>query len=171
MGGTFTPTRRRSPKSDMGSWYADLKFGVGFGGGVCEGGMKMRWRSLDVLSEKKIAPDGWSQGDDYVTRLLERFNTVQGQVLRCKFPQLEKFILMQRRPFDNHPKDARRQVSCYDDVRANVYLCFVIAVLGMKMRRDMIAKEHLDADAKEAADFRHEKVLEVLAKRLRVSCL
>ena len=28
----------------------------------------------------------------------------------------------------------------------------------MKMRRDMIAKEHLDADPEEAADFRHEKV-------------
>jgi hypothetical protein len=37
----------------------------------------------------------------------------------------------------------------------------------MKMGRKVIAKEHLDDDAKEAADFRHERVHATWVERLR----
>ena len=35
----------------------------------------------------------------------------------------------------------------------------------------MIAKEHLDADSEKTADFRHERILAVSAKRLLASTL
>ena len=37
-----------SPKCDDGSWNANLNSGVGFGGGVCEGGVNIEW-SLKVF--------------------------------------------------------------------------------------------------------------------------
>ena len=53
----------------------------------------------------------------------------------------------------------------------HIYLRFEFPVLSVKMRRNMIAKEHLDADPEEAADFRHENVLEVSVKPLLVFSL
>ena len=38
-----------SPKYDMGSWDANTKSGVGFGGSVRKVGMNIEWRSLDVF--------------------------------------------------------------------------------------------------------------------------
>ena len=43
-------------------------------------------RVEDVLCGNKIAPDDGHRATNSVTRLLERFNAMQGQVLRCKFP-------------------------------------------------------------------------------------
>jgi hypothetical protein len=43
-----------SPKYDMGSWDANINFGVGFGGSVSKVGMNIEWRSLEVFYSRLL---------------------------------------------------------------------------------------------------------------------
>ena len=76
---------------------------------------------------------------------------------------------MLRCPFNRHAQHARRQFSLNDYKSLNVYLCFELTVLGMKVGREMIPEKHFYADAEEAADLRHELFGEALEGCLRAS--
>jgi hypothetical protein len=60
-----------------------------------------------------------------------------------------------RSPLDDHPKHSRRNVTADNNQRLNINDCFVLTLLGVKMRRHVVAKIHLNADAKEPANLRH----------------
>ncbi len=56
-------------------------------------------------------------------------------------------------PLHNQPQHTRRKLSSNDNKRMNINQGFVLTILGVKMRREMIFKVHLDNDAEESADL------------------
>lgn len=79
--------------------------------------------------------------------LFERFDAMEGLVLHCQIPKFKQLGLMQSSPFNNHAQDTRRRVAGNDHQSPNIHLRLEFAILGVEMRRKMIAEEHLDADA------------------------
>ena len=60
-----------------------------------------------------------------------------------------------RLPANDEAGLPRRQLTVHDSPMLNRHLHLVFCVLGMKVRRGVIADVHLDDDAAEAAQLRH----------------
>jgi len=62
---------------------------------------------------------------------------------------------MEGRPLNHESRHARGQPAGEDGQVADIDQSKVAGVLGMEVRGIVIVEEHLDDDAKEAADLRH----------------
>lgn len=88
--------------------------------------------------------------------LFERSDSLERLLGAGPFPVSEELLLVQGRPLDHEAAHARRQATGKRREIADIDQCKIVAVLRVEVRRIVILEEHLDADAEEPADFRHE---------------
>jgi hypothetical protein len=58
-------------------------------------------------------------------------------------------------PLDDQPRGKRRQIAAQHTAPLNVDLGTMVPIFGVKVRRVVIVKEHLDHHAKKTANLRH----------------
>src|SRR5262245_58977120 len=80
-------------------------------------------------------------------------------------PQTGQLLLVQLGLFDDQPHGARWQVDRQERQTVDCESRLVLGVFGMKVRRCMIGKVHLDDDAVEAADLRHPRARTASSER------
>jgi hypothetical protein len=73
----------------------------------------------------------------------------------CPVPIIKKFFLIDAGPFHHQTNGSRGQPTCEDGQVVDIDQSFVLAVIGVKMRRAVVAKKHFDDDTEESANFRH----------------
>ena len=72
-------------------------------------------------------------------------------------PVIKKFFLIDAGPFHHQTNSSRGQPACEDGQVVDIDQCFVLAVIGVKMRRAVVVKKHLDHDTEKSANFRHQR--------------
>ena len=88
--------------------------------------------------------------------LWQRLEPTQWLVAASLFPQSLELLLMERCPFRDESHGTRWQVPRNDRQIVDGDPRFVFSVFSVKMCGRVIGEVHLDDNAVEAADFRHE---------------
>ena len=91
-----------------------------------------------------------------VLRLWQRLEPIQWLVVASLFPQSLELPLMERCPFGDESHGTRRQLPRDERQAVDGDPSFVFSVFSVKVRGRVIGEVHLDDNAVEAADFRHE---------------